>query len=301
MAFRYPYGYSMGIQRPANRSRQVLDTDPDVYFNGLYINPRLGPVMWGMSDEVSSFSSRPRDRGLRYQDLAPEFLPGSRMRVRGRQNRYVTDPAFASPQLGYIDERVNRSVQTGTVRETDDVLPVSLAIKELFYQLEAAAKFYTNFGKEYEKDIALVKKYATKEILENLWIRRVRRAKDPRAAFQNEDHDGYEDQFAVWKRKLCHALDGVIASNLDEASHDDRNRSDQSMVRMVDKIGTANRQLLPLLDAAWRGQDRCRELIIELELLKGLVKSGDRIDMKQSDDKEDGNSEGGRPVEDGTW
>ena len=171
------------------------------------------------------------------------------------------------------------------MRESDDALPFSLAITELFRQLEAATKFYASFAKEYNEDIKQIKQYATKEILENLWIRKVRRARKPRAGLRTQDEDRYtgngfaeyEDQFAVWKRKICHALDGAITSSLDgESRHDRSSRTRyQSMVNMVDKIRTANRQLLRLLDTAWKREQLCRELVTELELLKDLVNPGE--------------------------
>lgn len=280
--------------------------DSDVYYNKLYIDPRLGPVIWDMNDEVGISGARTRVRGgSRIQVPEPDLIPVSSM---SRHSRHLRDSAFTSPQSGPVDDHGRRSIRAGIVLERDDALPISLATKELYHQLEAAAKFYTNFGKGYEKDIASIKKYATKEILESLWIRRVRRARDPTAAAQAQDYDGYndddlvsyEDQFAVWKRKLCHALDGVIAASLDETSHDDRNRSYKSMLRMVDKIRTANRQLLPLLDEAWKGQDLCRDLITELNLLKSLVKSIS-TQKKDANENEHGNSEDNGTVEEENW
>jgi hypothetical protein len=285
MAFRYPNSYSLGIMRPGNSSRQPLDIDPDVYLNRLYINARPRPVIWDMGDEVDSFGRRSRTCGPRLQESVPEMLLPPRMVASGRQDRPLRAADWASQQAGFLDEYGRRSAQIGIVRDRDDALPFSLAITELFRQLEAATKFYISFGKEYNEDIKQIKQYATKEILENLWIRKVRRARSPRVALQRQDEDRYtgngfaeyEDRFAVWKRKICHALDGAITSRLDGESRHDHGSGTrhQSMVSMIDKIRTANRQLLPLLDTAWERQQLCRDLVTELELLKDLVNPGE--------------------------
>lgn len=311
MGFRYPYSYSFGILRPNNSARQPPDLDPGVYLNRLYINPRLRPIILNVDDNVGSTVPRSTNRGLRFQDPAPEmYSPVSRMDLRGRQNRPLRGSALVPHELGVVDEHGSQSARTGTMTRRDDVLPFSLAIKELYHQLEAGAEFYASFDSEYEKDIVRIKTYATKEILENLWTRKVRRARNPRSALQDQDRDRYidndfaeyEDQFAVWKRKLCHALDGAIASRLDEGRQDERNSTrHQSMVRMIDKIRTANRQLLPLLDSAWKRQVLCKDLVTELDLLKDLVTSGGRGSKRLSNTASNSSAANGETVEGEDW
>ena len=283
MAFRYPSNYSFAILRPANSSRRSLDADLD-NFSRLYVNSRLRPLTWDLEDEAGASAPRTGARESSLQSPAPESSSSvSRTDTRRRQDRSLRVPAVRSRSPGSVDEHGRRSAITEIVRERGDVIPFSLAIKELHHQLGLAVAFYINFDSEYGKDIAQIKKYATGEILENLWARKVRRSKDPGTAAQDRYHnrDGdnliaeYEDRFAIWKRKLSHALSGAITSGLGESSHDDRNSTrHQSKIRLVDKIRMANRQLRPLLDTAWKRRELCRDLITELKMLKGLVDPG---------------------------
>jgi hypothetical protein len=262
-----------------------MEFDPDLHLSRLYINPRARPVIWGMDDEVDNFCPG----GTREPRYA--FAPASRVVSRGR-DRPLRGRDLTSQQAEAVSDYGRGSGRATVGRERDDSLPFTLAVAELFRQLEAATAFYIAFGKEYSDDIKKIKQYATREILENLWIRKVRRAKNPTGESQNQDEGryagtgfpDYEDQFAIWKRKVCHALDGAIASSLDTGNSNDRSGGarQQSMARMIDKIRTAHRQLLPLLGAAWKREQVCRDLVTELKLLRDLVNPGQTITRTQT-------------------
>lgn len=96
------------------------------------------------------------------------------------------------------------------MREKSDALAFSLAIKELSHQLRTAVAFYIRFDLEYEKDIVQIKKYATREILDNLWAMKIRRPKALGTAAQYRYHDRYGDNlFEVRKKKLSRVCSGL--------------------------------------------------------------------------------------------
>jgi hypothetical protein len=86
-------------------------------------------------------------------------------------------------------------------------------MKDLFRKLEAATQIYSNFQFEYKDDIASIKRYATKEIVDKLWTLKARGKKDRRASFDSqddivvEDSVEYEAKFVAWKKKVAEVLD----------------------------------------------------------------------------------------------
>jgi hypothetical protein len=287
MTFPYPQPRSRGRLRQSDRGRLPLDVDryghgvdiyPEVYFDELYINPCLEPIVWGVDGEVVSLSPRTRSWGSRFQDSATEqYLSASRRVTTGR-NQHLRDSSevMLRSEVGgvYGEQRTRPEI----VRDRGRVFPFYWALKELYQKLDAAANFYSNFESEYENDITRIKKYAAREILEKLWTSRVKVTKDRKASLESKhrhnvgDFIEYEDKFAGWKRKVGHALDDALNPCLDEENLDEpKNTRYQSTVRLLDKVLTANRQILPLLDAASKGQEHCKDLITELELLKSLV------------------------------
>ena len=286
MAFRYPNTYSFATLQGTNSSRRSLDVDPD-NFSTVYLNSRLRPLIWDERDGIRSSTSRARARESRLQSPVLESTSSVSLSVSGidirRQDRPLRVPTTGSRPSRSIDEHSSLSAGTEVVREKSDALAFSLAIKELYHQLGTAVAFYIKFDLEYEKDIVQIKKYATREILDNLWAMKIRRSKDLGTAAQDRYHDRYgdnlfaehEDQFVVWKMKLSRVLDGAITSSFREASHYDCNSTRyQSKVRLIDKIRVANGQLRPLLDMASERRERCRDLITELKMLRGLIDPG---------------------------
>jgi hypothetical protein len=280
MAFRYPNNYSFAILRQGNDSRRSLHTDTDIR-SRLYIDPCRQPLILDVGDEVGG--SGPRARISRLQPLAPNlFSPVSRTGARRQRDRTLRISDVSTRESKDVDEYGRRRGRTEIVRERNDVLPFSITVNELQRQLGDAIKFYEDFNSKYENDIDLIKKYATKEVLENLWTMKVM-SKEPATAshdeYDDQDSDNLlaesEDQFAIWKRTLSHALDGAISSGMREGNlHDPNGTRHQSMTRLVDKIRMANQQLLPLFDTAWKRPEFSSDLVTELKMLHGLIKSG---------------------------
>jgi hypothetical protein len=282
MAFRYPNNYSFAILRQGNEGRRSLDPNTD-NLRGLYINPRLQSLILDVEDEVGGTGPRPRARNSRFPTPAPDlFSPISRAGTRKQRDRTPRVLDLSPHGSRGVDEYSRRLARTELGRERNGVLPFSLAVNELQRQLVEAMDFYVDLNTKYEKDIERIKKYATKEVLEKIWTLKVTRSKDPGTMAHDQYHDQNrdnlfaecEDQFVIRKRTLSHALDGAISSSL-RGSHDDPNGArHQSMIRLIDKIRMANQQLLPLFDTAWKRPELCKDLVTELKMLAGLIKSG---------------------------
>jgi hypothetical protein len=305
MTFPYPQPCSRSILRQNARTRVLdvhrhengVDIYPEVYFDELYIKPRLEPIVWDVDGELVSLSPRTRSWGSRFQGSATEQYLSASRRGPTVQNEHQRDfgEVMLRSEVGgvYGEQRTRPKI----VRDRGRVFPFYWALKELYQKLDAAANFYSNFESEYENDITPIKKYATREVLEKLWTSKVKVAKVRKASLGSKrgDNDGdfieYEDKFAGWKRKVGHALDDAVNPSLDERNQDEPNKSTryQSTVRLLDKILTANRQILPLLDAASKRQEHCKDLITELELLKSLVDPDNDNNKKllKNDDYED--------------
>jgi hypothetical protein len=150
-------------------------------------------------------------------------------------------------------------------------------MKDLFRKLEAATQIYSNFQFEYKDDIASIKRYATKEIVDKLWTLKARGKKDRRASFDSqddivvEDSVEYEAKFVAWKKKVAEVLDNVINSATKGGKgYSKKTNRQESMDRLRGKVPTANNQILPLLDAVAKEREECKALIIELERLRTL-------------------------------
>lgn len=285
MAFRYPDGYfdgyPRGISRPRNGTRHPSDDDryrqsveiyPDMYFDRLSLDPRSGPMVWDLDDEAV-YTPRTRAYGPRFHDpTVDQFLATPMMGSGARRDQHLGDSGMMSRlQSDLVDDYVGR----GTRREMppDPTLHFALALKELHRKLEEAEQFYESFELEYEEDVRSIKVYASKEILEKLWTRKARGSNG------STNQDGYSDgdfaeygaKFAAFKRTVSHALDEALKPMAGNAALNRQSARHQSMTRLAAKIATANRQIVPLLDGACKGQADCKALVEELQELKGLV------------------------------
>jgi hypothetical protein len=96
------------------------------------------------------------------------------------------------------------------LQQRKDAFPYDRAMRKLFDQLIHAEQFY-NFQSDYDNDITSIKKYATADLLDELWMLRVKGRKDLRAVFEGEFNEGevFENQsvrFDDINRDLAHAL-----------------------------------------------------------------------------------------------
>lgn len=322
MNSRYPQAHSRGLlrrsyitPRPSSTDRygRIADLYPD--FDGLRIDPRVGPVFLDVGNDV--FNVRPRNwtSASRFQDTAaePEQLVAiSEIETARRRGQNIRNLGRLSPRPEFVHEYGEKSSKPGITYKRKEALPFVSAMKGLHRKLEAAKQTYIHFQSEYDTETESIKKYATKEILEDLWTSKMRSKKGRSVLLEDQHGDeddryGYEEKFAGWKRKIAQALDEVLNSSIKKGTlNTPKNITRyQSMVRLREKLYTANRQILPLLDDVSKGREYCKALITELDLLKTLIspdhdntrelyRGGDSDEVDASSDIEDGDKESGQ-------
>lgn len=80
-------------------------------------------------------------------------------------------------------------------------LPFGRAKNKLLEQLGKAEEIYSGFQRDFDSDIGSIKKYATVEVLNELWVLRVLGNKDPKA-IQGDDA-GNDDSLRDSKEFIC--------------------------------------------------------------------------------------------------
>jgi len=96
------------------------------------------------------------------------------------------------------------------------------ALKKLFKRLEAAEQFYGEFQRDFKEETAAVKKYATADVITELWILKVKGGgngqdtEDGAEAYGNEDGspEDVAERFQGEYKKFAESLKGVLAANI---------------------------------------------------------------------------------------
>ena len=182
---------------------------------------------------------------------------------------------------GSFEEYSNRRFKPRVIDQTKHALPFGKAIDRLNKQIDKASTFYTEFMNDYDRDIQPIKRYATVDVLNKLWRLRVTGKQDSRIAdggdevIDDDETLKFKLKFRDMKLKVEKALDSALNSNLNEGEHHSRRSATRvdSGKRLKKKVDTAREQIVMLLDAAPETREKCRALINELELLKGLINS----------------------------
>lgn len=152
-------------------------------------------------------------------------------------------------------------------------------LKKLFRQILQAEKLYGNFRSEYDSDISGVTKYANEDILNKLWISKVKGKKNP-GDYEGSHGQAVEDAFLASPAEKFDAMSDKVSDALSGALDSFREETPQSRKqiprveaarRMAQKVGTASEQILDLLESAARGREYCSALLSELGLLKTLI------------------------------
>lgn len=232
----------------------------------------IGHDTYGMGNKAYMHGSRIHEHAAE----SNPFRPSLRFGTPQRRGHHLRDFSRIPRRSGLGDGYIEPSARSGITRDRESSLPFGVALKELHRKLEAAGQVYSSFESEFENDVASIKKYATVGILENLWVMKAKGGKDRRAS--SESQDGYEsgtsdheDKFLEFKAKISQALGKALSATINEGTSDLDSTRHQSMVRLKEKIQTANRQILPLLGAVSKGQEQCKALTTELEFLSSLI------------------------------
>jgi len=174
--------------------------------------------------------------------------------------------------------------------------PFGRAMRRLHEQTERARDFYNNIMDEFDQDItSSVKKYATEEVLAELWQNKINGKRDPRISVD----DGEEDEtfretkgkVADMKRDLSNALLLALHSTIRHGREESvRNKARRDTAkRLLRKVETANALILDLLGQVRGGREHCVALVSELDELKALIDPDNHKDIykTEADDVDD--------------
>lgn len=173
-------------------------------------------------------------------------------------------------------------------------------MKKLYGALDKAEQYFSNFLQEYDNDMGSTEKYATLEIMEELWKLKVGGKRDKRTIKDDnppndEDSDKPKQKFLEKKRDLNHALQLALNVGLEDDRHTSRAKArKESAKRLQNKIDVASGQIGDLLDEAVKDRDQCAALLEEIKMLKVLVDpeaETNRDLFKVVDGEQDGSSD----------
>jgi len=183
-------------------------------------------------------------------------------------------------------------------RESSSNVPFGQAMRRLFKQLEKAEDFYRTFQSEFNNDVAAIKKYATPEILMELWLLKVQGGPRRQPSYQSQEPTDENDpsiqvkvqRFDDINSKLLHCLRVGLDARISDAiqgSSQNVTRLD-SIRRLQEKVQLASEYITDLVHKASKSGEDCDALLRELELLKGLVDPSDERNkgLYRSDEEE---------------
>lgn len=173
-------------------------------------------------------------------------------------------------------------------------------MRKLHGQMEAAETFYQGIQQEFDNDTTAMKKYATEEVLTELWQNRVNGKRDSRLeAEDTADDDSFREtkfQFMEMRKDIERALAIALQSSTKiekGESKKSRGRCEDAR-RLQKKVGTAAGDILDLLVKATMERDECEALLRELGGLKKLIDpeadENKRLYKTTAEDDEDDNS-----------
>jgi hypothetical protein len=204
----------------------------------------------------------------------------------GRQDARFGDMEEYEPGM-YLDGRAATSARRGAratydddyapkvnplVAERKESIAFCKAIAQLHRQLGKAADMYKEFMDSYDGETQPIKKYASKDILDRLWILRVKGERDPETfgagEYGKEDENlmATLEKFELCQRKTAQALRDALSSTMNGSE----NRI-QSAERLKEKVKTAYHQILELQEMALSEKDHCAALLNELDELKAMI------------------------------
>jgi len=214
---------------------------------------------------------------------------------------------------GFFDDTCDPRLRPRSgVRRAINSLPFGKAMRKLFKQSVKAEQFYSNFQSGFDEDIAAIRKYATPEILTELWLLKVSGGDgNRRQSIESQDttldneisSDGSVELFETMRTKMVRSLNTATCAKLDGTPRPSRKNMSRldSAARLQRKLDVANEQIQDLLQKASKGREYCDGLLNELELLKTLIDPENERNKElysASGDEQDG-ADGDEEDEDG--
>jgi hypothetical protein len=191
--------------------------------------------------EDLAFDSRAR-RGVDSQ-----IVDMSRLEPRGSIERSIVKVRKIGNRPVVVEEFTYPTLRSETMAQRKQPLPFGRAMNKLLEQLGRAEELYSGFHRDFDSDIGSIKKYATVEVLNELWVLRVLGNKDPKAIEGDDagNDDSLRDSkelFADMRRDVARALETALDSTVKEGSKPSRKKQTrmESAKRLQRKIDTAN-------------------------------------------------------------
>ncbi|KAI1801195.1 hypothetical protein F4811DRAFT_535544 [Daldinia bambusicola] len=195
----------------------------------------------------------------------------SRSRAKTLRSRPVT-PAPAAPTAG-------------TSANVNAELKVSLAARQLAFQINESKKFWIAFQDDFEAEVKAVKYYINNDVLQRIWQKRIEHNSKYKS---DEDQD--DEQFKIQKMKLETCLDQVKeAAEAYMQSHPLSSPSDHDPRQIaLEKVRVAGDRILLLAEKSTLSNVACADLVTQALDLEKLVdsKSPDAKILHQFDKRE---------------
>ncbi|KAK6949161.1 hypothetical protein Daesc_009235 [Daldinia eschscholtzii] len=199
------------------------------------------------------------------------FKSLSRSGAKALRSRPVT-PAPAAPNVG-------------TSANVNAELKVSLAARQLAFQIGESKKFWIAFQDEFEVEVKAVKYYASDDVLQRIWQKRI----EYNSKYKS-DEDQDDEQFKIQKMKLEACLDQVKdAAKEYIQSHPLSSPSDHDPRHIaLEKVQVAGDRVLLLAEKSTLSNIACADLVTQASDLERLVdtKSPDAKILHQFDKRE---------------
>ncbi|KAJ5054888.1 uncharacterized protein L3040_001150 [Drepanopeziza brunnea f. sp. 'multigermtubi'] len=245
------------------------------------------PFGYGIIEWEDGYYSEPRRMINQDYDLDPRQNYASRQMEGGRM-----------PGPRYPLEQYDPHHRSRRVAHSKDGVPFGKAMIKLFKDIGKAEEFYGSFVTDYEDEISTLKRYAPSELLNKLWIARVEGKPDGGSFDEGEEIPEGEKSFVMFEEKksmLIRSMEGAANSMIIESRSPKHEVRAEAQKRLREKVQTAHKLIMALLDGAPRKHSQCKSLLSELGMLKALVnpeEDANRGLFKSGNDTEDGGDAG---------
>lgn len=165
------------------------------------------------------------------------------------------------------------------------------ALADLFNLLTASLAFYSNFKSEFDNEVQGVVAYAGVDLLDELWVRKVKHSEDRRGGRDPRDREPPRDRseapqdftgtYRLLREKFDLALRASQPQRAQRPGHDDGRHA--NYIRILQKLKAGHRDIAQLAAHARTRNAEMEPLMMELELLatyleknKGVWQDNDR-------------------------
>lgn len=172
-----------------------------------------------------------------------------------------------------VSERPSRKTKTTSTPSTGDrtEVPFDKVLLHLYRQLVKALDTFNSFKEEYDEEMNHIKSYATKDVMEQLWVLRIKGERYETVEGEDQGDNslqGSKDNLEFVQSKVNQAFIEIMDAKIDAKWKEERI---QAAERLKAKLKTASDQISRLQEMALTRSKHCGTLVGELEELKSLV------------------------------